>query len=117
MFGKQMFTMQMFDLKALLGFHTTPNLYSLQISLVMVLFLDQAPDLNSFRQVKEEGFVFFFTDFPSLLLLKDNQPKIILMPKKHNLGWQIWLPYSFAFETSSRSFTVQKFSWQTALSR
>lgn len=59
MFGKQMFTMQMFDLKALLGFHTTPNLYSLQISLVMVLFLDQAPDLNSFRQVKEEGFVFF----------------------------------------------------------
>lgn len=58
MFGKQMFAMQTFDLKALLGFHTTPNVYSLQISLVMVLFLDQAPDLNSFRQVKEE--VFFF---------------------------------------------------------
>ena len=75
----------------------------------MVLFLDQVPDLNSFRQVKEE--FFFLKDLPSLLLLKDNQPKIILLPKKHSLGWQIWLPYSFAFETSSRSFTVQKFSW------
>ena len=74
----------------------------------MVLFLDQVPDLNSFKQVKEE--FFFLKDLLSLLLLKDNQPKIILMPKKHNLGWQVWLPYSFAFETSSRSFTVQKFS-------
>ena len=58
MFCKQMFAMQMFGLKALLSFYTTPNLYSLQISLVMVLFLDQVPDLNSFRQVKEEFFFF-----------------------------------------------------------
>ena len=29
MFSKQMFAMQMFGLKALLSFHTTPNLYSL----------------------------------------------------------------------------------------
>ena len=32
--------------------------------------------------------------FLSLLFLKNNQPKLILRPKRHILGWQILLPYS-----------------------
>ena len=50
-------------------------------------------------------------DLLSLLFLKNNQPKLILMVKRHILGCQILLLHGPAFETSPRSLTVQKLSW------
>ena len=51
-------------------------------------FLELVFYLHSFRLL---GKIQWF--FLSLLGLKNNQPRLIFMPKRHNLGWQFLLPY------------------------
>lgn len=99
MFDKQIFDgpcrdtvghRQDFGFQGLLCFHTTHSPYSLQISLLMaeMLHLYQALYLNSLDILrrKEGGKKEVFLSF---LFLGNNQPKIILMPKRHILMWQI----------------------------
>lgn len=45
--------------------------------------LGQIPHLNSFRQLEEGQRFLLYLLFP-----KNHQPKIILMPQRHILGWQ-----------------------------
>lgn len=56
---------------------------------IVALFLVQAPCLNSFRHLGESE-----NNFLSLLFLKNNQSKIILILKRDIITWQILLPYS-----------------------
>lgn len=65
---------------------------------MIAFFLSQVLSLISFRQLGGRSKI-----FPSVLFLKYNYPKIIHMPKRHILGWQIF------FCTPSESYSLYFF--------
>ena len=83
----------------------TPSPYSLQPSLVVALFWEQALYLNSFRQLRGGGNK---KNFLSFLFLEYNQPRLILMPKRHILReGQALLPRRFMSMFPSTSCIAQ----------
>ena len=67
---------------------TTPSLYSLQVFLMIALFLKQVFYLNSLASQgggKKKEFL-------SLLFLRNNQPKLIPLPKRYNQGGKFCSP-------------------------
>ena len=77
---------------------TWMNFFCQPIGLVIDLFWEQVLYLNSLGGKAVGGGDSKKERLTESLFLKNNQTKLILMPKRHILGWKIFLPYLTDFQ-------------------